>query len=224
MPKILIVEDDAEVRDVLKTWLVSENHTVDCLNDGADVLDRLQHFQYDLAVLDWDLPIKSGVDTCREYRASGGTLPIIMLTGKSDIDSKTAGLDAGADDYLTKPFHPKELSARIRALLRRPAEVKKSSLQLGNLSLDPTAKTLSCGEKTVELLPKEFAILEFLFRHPEEHFSSEAIVARVWSSESESSPDTVRVHITKIRGKLKQLGASDRLVTAAGYGYKITRG
>lgn len=224
MPKILIVEDDAEVRDVLKTWLVSENHTVDCLNDGADVLDRLQHFQYDLAVLDWDLPIKSGVDACREYREAGGTLPIIMLTGKSDVDSKTEGLDAGADDYLTKPFHPKELSARIRALLRRPAEVKQSSLQLGSLSLDPTAKTLSCGEKTVELLPKEFAILEFLFRHPEEHFSSEAIVARVWSSESESSPDTVRVHITKIRGKLKQLGAGDRLVTAAGYGYKITRG
>lgn len=222
MPKILVVEDDAEIRDIIKTWLTAEQHAVDVLEDGADILDRLRNFQYDIAVLDWDLPVKSGVDACKEYRRSGGKLPIIMLTGKSDIDSKTQGLDAGADDYLTKPFHPKELSARIRALLRRPPELKQSSLELGNLSLDPATKTLTCSGKSVDLLPKEFAILEFLFRHPDEHFSSEAIVARVWSSESESSPDTVRVHITKIRGKLREIGAPDRLVTQAGYGYKMT--
>ncbi len=223
MAKILIVDDDAEVREVLKSWLISETHAVDCLEDGSEVVDRLKHFQYDVVVLDWNLPVKSGVDACREYRAAGGKLPIIMLTGFSDIDAKTEGLDAGADDYLTKPFHPKELSARIRALLRRPSGIKQNALKLGSLSLDPVRKTVSCGEKTSELLPKEFAILEFLFRHPEEPFSSEAIVERVWPSESESSPDTVRVHITKIRGKLKEIGAPDRLVTSQGYGYKITR-
>lgn len=223
MPKILIVDDDAEVRGVLKAWLVSENHVVDCLEDGSQIVDRLKNFQYDLAVLDWNLPVKTGVDACREYRATGGKMPIIMLTGKGDLDSKTEGLDAGADDYLTKPFHPRELSARIRALLRRPNEIKQPSLQLGNLSLDPATKKITCGDKTADLLPKEFAILELLFRHPEEHFSSETIVERAWPSESESSPDTVRVHVTKIRGKLKDIGAPDRLVTSPGYGYKITR-
>lgn len=207
----------------MKSWLTSETHAVDCLEDGAEVVDRLKHFQYDVVVLDWNLPIKTGVEACREYRAAGGKLPIIMLTGFSDIESKTEGLDAGADDYLTKPFHPKELSARIRALLRRPKELKQNALTLGNLSLDPVRKIVICGDKTSELQPREFAILDFLFRHPEEPFSSEAIVERVWPSESESSPDTVRVHITKIRSKLKEIGAPDRIVTLQGFGYKITR-
>lgn len=222
MSKLLVVEDDADIRDILKSWLEKESFSVDCLPDGSEFLERINSYSYDLIVLDWNLPGKTGVELCSAYRAQKGMLPVIMLTGRDQVEEKTFGLDSGADDYLTKPFHPRELTSRIRALLRRPGLVAPPTVNVGGLRLDAARKVLQFNDNEVELLPKEFAIFEFLARFPDSYFSAEAIVERVWSSESESSPDTVRVHITRLRKKLAGLGCGDRIVTMHGFGYKLT--
>lgn len=221
MAKILVVEDDQHLAGSLEDWLMSEHHTVDVVTTGTDADERLRFYNYDLIVMDWDLPGMSGVDVCKKYRAEGGTTVVIMLTGKDTVADKTQGLDSGADDYLTKPFHPGELSARIRALLRRPREVKQSVLQVGDVTLDPANFKVTRDGKEVMLLPKEFALLEFLMRHPNEVFSTEALMERVWSSESEASPDTVRVHITKLRNKMDVDGKPSHIKTLHRMGYRF---
>ncbi|MBX9722500.1 MAG: response regulator, partial [Candidatus Obscuribacterales bacterium] len=117
MAKLLLVEDDTDLSGRVNEWLCFEQHAVECVFDGMEATERLKFYQYELVILDWDLPKKTGIDVCKEFRARGGLTPILMLTGKGNINDKEIGLDAGADDYLTKPFHLKELSARIRALL-----------------------------------------------------------------------------------------------------------
>src|SRR5215471_17746568 len=119
MAKILVVEDDLELSGVIGDWLAAENHSVDIVHNGQEARDRLKHYNYDMAILDWQLPVITGVELCKGYRASGGTMPILMLTGLRAVENRIEGLDAGADDYLMKPFELSELSARMRALLRR---------------------------------------------------------------------------------------------------------
>src|SRR5258706_1536641 len=136
MPKILIVEDNTELADNVREWLLGEQYVVDCCADGVEALAYLDAYEYDAVVLDWTLPKMSGIEVCKQYRAQGGTTPVIMLTGRRTVDDKESGLDAGADDYLTKPFEVRELSARIRALLRRAAKVSGNVLKAGNLELD----------------------------------------------------------------------------------------
>ncbi|HEY9784881.1 MAG TPA: response regulator transcription factor [Candidatus Obscuribacterales bacterium] len=221
MAKILLVEDDSEVADVVKDWLVDEHHVVDVVGSGAEALNRLRFDKYDVLVLDWGLPDLSGIEICKRFRSAGGQSPVLMLTGKSEISDKETGLDAGADDYLTKPFHPRELSARIRALLRRPAELKENVLKVGDIEVDPKGFRVTKAGQEVHLLPKEFALLEFLMRHPNQVFSPEALLDRVWSAESEASPDTVRVHITKLRSKLDSEGAPSLIRTLHRQGYKL---
>lgn len=219
--KILLVEDDIELSQSIEDWLTDEHHVVDVINSGAEVLNRLRFDQYDLLILDWQLPGMSGIEICKSFRGSGGNTPILMLTGKSEVSEKETGLDAGADDYLTKPFHPRELSARLRALLRRPKDFSQTVLKIGDIELDPASFSVTRDGEQVPLLPREFALLEFFMRHPDQVFSAEALLDRVWSADSEASPDTVRVHITKLRGKIDSPGKPSMIKTLHRLGYKL---
>lgn len=219
MAKVLVVEDDRQLSNLIVDWLKGEGHLPEVAAKGADGLEYLRSFKFDLVILDWDLPGMSGLDVCREFRHSGGKTPILMLTGKTHIDEKAVGLDSGADDYLTKPFHFKELGARLRALLRRPAAVQANILTAGCLTLDPSTRQVQASGKELSLQPKEFALLEFLMRHPNQPFSSEAIIERVWSSDTEAAPDTVRIQIMRLRNKIDQGGKESMIRTLHRVGY-----
>lgn len=221
MAKILVVDDDKELSAVLFDWFKGENHSVDLVHDGKEASEQLQHFSYDIVILDWDLPLLAGVEVCRRFRARGGTTPVIMLTGKSGSPDKIQGLDAGADDYVTKPFDPGELSARVRAHLRRPQQRACKTMTARHVMLDSdTFKVLSNGEE-VHLVPKEFALLEFLLRHPGQVFSAEALINRIWPSDTESSSDAIKTHINRLRKKLDIEGEKSLFRTVHGMGYKL---
>jgi DNA-binding response OmpR family regulator len=222
MAKILIVEDDKPLSQLIVDWLTGEKHVPDPVYEGPEGLDRLKFYKYDAAILDWELPGMSGPEICQQFRESGGQTPILMLTGKKEIEDKTTGLDAGADDYLTKPFHMQELSARIRALLRRGStEVSRTVLTAGHVSLDPASRKVLSNGKELSLQPREYSLLEFLLRHPNQPFSAEAIMDRVWSSESDASPDTVRLQIMRLRNKIDVDGKESMVRTIHRVGYML---
>lgn len=202
MARILLVEDDRDLATTIVTWLSAEHHTMVQSFDGNEGMSRLSRETYDLIILDWALPNMSGLDICREFRARGGQTPLIMLTAKGAVAEKELGLDSGADDYLTKPFSLKELSARIRALLRRPSEIKSGILEHGPLSLDPQKHRVMKGGAEIHLLPRDFALLEFLMRNADMIFSADALLNRVWEDESDASPEAVRTAIKRLRKKL----------------------
>lgn len=221
MPKILLVEDDIHLAGDVVDWLEFEKHTVEHVADGKEADERLRFYQYDLIILDWELPGVHGIDICRRYRQAGGNSPVLMLTGKGEITDKEQGLDSGADDYLTKPFHLKELTARIRALLRRPAVMTGTVLKIKNLALDTNTKKLSKDGKEIQLSPKEYALMDFLMRHPDEVFSQEALLERVWSSESDASVFSVYTAVKTLRKKITEDGEKPILATVHGLGYRL---
>ncbi len=225
MAKILVVEDDPDLQGRVKEWLSFEQHEVEAVADGKEAAQRLKFYKYELVILDWDLPHITGIDVCQQFRSAGGTTPIIMLTGKDTITDKLQGLDSGADDYITKPFHLKELSARIRALLRRPANISGpgNTLEAKGLVLDTAAHELTKEGQPIQLLPKEFALLEFFMRHPGEVFSPDALLDRVWNSESDSSIDTVYTYIKTLRKKISPEAPSSIIKTVHGIGYKLEK-
>jgi DNA-binding response OmpR family regulator len=222
MAKVLLVEDDLELADKLSAWLKTEKYLVDHVADGRQALEMLKTYEFDLVVLDWDLPEMSGIDVCRNMRSNGSKVPILMLTGKGTFEDKEEGLDSGCDDYLTKPFDTRELAARLRALLRRPTEFSGMVLKVGNVTLQPTAHKVERDGQTVELSRTEYALLEFLMRHPNQVFSPDALLNNVWTSESEASIDTVRTYIKTLRKKLSDGGGSSIIRTIFGVGYKVT--
>ena len=224
MAKILIVEDDQVLANNIKQWLISENHAVEIINNGEETLEHLRFYQYDAIVLDLMMPGKGGLEICKEYRAAGGVLPIIMLTGKTKIEDKEVGLDAGADDYLTKPFHPRELSARLRAILRRTPQVRENVLTCAYVSLDVARRSVQRDGEEIHLLPKEYAVLEFLLRHQDQVFSPEALLDRIWPSSSDVSPDSVRTYIARLRSKIDAPGKASIIQNVHGVGYKMTAG
>lgn len=222
MAKILVVEDDADVNRTICNALTYEHHTVESVLDGTDALDRLKAYNYDVVVVDWQLPGLSGLEVCREYRSKGGKALMIMLTGKSKLTEKEEGLDAGYDDYLTKPFDVRELSARIRALLRRvSSRISGNVLESGNVKLEPNTYRVTRAGKEIKLVPKEFAILEFLMRHPNIVFSCEALMSRIWTADEESSPEIIRTHIKNLRKKLEVAGQPELIGTVHGVGYRL---
>lgn len=200
--KILLIEDDPEIAKTIVSWLEDERYAVTHANRGDDGLALLKDGNYELAIIDWELPGLSGPEICRHYRQTKGTMPILVLTGKSMIADRVEGLDAGADDYLTKPFSLKELSARVRALLRRPATVLETVLQVGDLTLDPQKYRVMRKGVEVHLMPGDFALLEFFMRNVDMVFSAEALLKRVWSDDSEATPDSLRNSIKRLRNKL----------------------
>ncbi|MGH9551349.1 MAG: response regulator transcription factor, partial [Terriglobales bacterium] len=176
MAKIIVVDDDAALTNIIVDWLQNENYTVESVAKGTEALEFLDTYPYDLVILDWGLPDLSGIEVCKKYRAKGGRAPVLMLTGKDHITEKEEGLDAGADDYLTKPFEVRELSARIRALLRRPPSWHDNVVKIGPLELDPSTRTVNRNGAELQIFPRDFALLEFLMRHAGKVFTSDALM------------------------------------------------
>lgn len=221
MSKLLLVEDDADFLNRLEEYLKTERHTVDSASSGTDGLEKLKFYQYDLIVLDWNLPGITGVELLKQFRAMGGVTPVLMLTGRDQVADKATGLDSGADDYLTKPFSLLELSARIRALLRRPQNVQKNTLSAGALELDTISREVFLSGNKIELLPLEYGVLEFLLRHPNQVFSHSQLVERVWKSESNATAEAVRTLITALRKKISVNDNPSLIKTVHGLGYKL---
>ncbi len=221
MPKILVVEDNTELADNIHEWLSMEQHNVDVCGDGVQALAFLEAYEYDVIVLDWALPQLSGIDVCKQFRSSGGVTPILMLTGRRTVDDKEAGLDAGADDYLTKPFELRELSARIRSLMRRAQAAPVEVLRFVYIVLDKQAKRVTKDGQELKLMPKDFAILELLMTYPQKVFSPEALLDRIWPSDSEASADVVRKHINRLRNLIDTPGEPSLIRTVHGVGYGL---
>jgi DNA-binding response OmpR family regulator len=221
MAKILLVEDNADLVTALIDWLTHEHFTVEVASNGRTGMDLMTCAEYDLMILDWDLPDINGIELCRQFRRQGGKTPIIMLTGKSAIAEKEEGLDSGADDYLTKPFNMRELSARIRAMMRRNSGQSSNTLRAGNLTLDPHKYKVLKDGVDIHLLPKEFALLELLMRNPDTVFSAESIIQRVWISDSEATPEAVRTCIRRLRQKIEDDGAQPLIETLHRVGYRL---
>lgn len=220
MAKILVVEDDADILDGIKKMLNFEHHAVESCSDGDAGWHMVKNYDFELLILDWELPIKSGVEICRSFRAGGGKTPILMLTGKGKISDKEEGLDAGADDYLTKPFDLRELAARVRALLRRASGSSDNVLRVGNIQLDPIKYEVTKDGLPVTLLPKEFQLLEYFMRHCDEVIDPQLLLNRVWPSESESTIDALRTSIKRLRKKIDPEGARIHTVHSVGYIFK----
>lgn len=221
MSKILLVEDDSALSATTEEWLKMERYTVECAFNGTDAMEMLRSFDYDLVVLDWELPEMTGIEILKQFRARGGKTPVIMLTGKSAIYEKEIGFETGADDYLTKPFHPKELAARVKALLRRPRTYTSELLEVNNVTVDPNTHLVTKSGQEVSLQPMEFALLEFFLRHPGQVFSPEALLRRVWDSESEASLDAIYTCIRRIRKKLDENTEKSVIRTVHGVGYRL---
>jgi two-component system, OmpR family, response regulator len=221
MAKLLLVEDDVDLTVMIVEWLSFEHHSVEVVHNGREGMERLRLCHYDAVILDWSLPEMTGLEICRQYRQESGVAPVIMLTGKNSISDKENGLDSGADDYLTKPFNMKELSARIRAVLRRASNSPTNILTVGELTIDPTKYKLTKNGKEIQLLPREFALLEFLMRHPDEVFSGDALLQRVWHSESDATSDAIRTCIKRLRQKIDGDSDDSVIQTISRVGYKL---
>ncbi len=207
---------------MVSEWLINEHHHVEASLDGADALEKLKFYDFDLVILDLNLPSMGGIKILREFRAAGKETPVLILTGQDKIEDKEVGLDSGADDYLTKPFHMKELSARVRAVLRRPSSYVGDRLTAGVLELNPGTHTVQINGKEISLLPKEFALLEFLMRHPDQVFSADALLNRVWASASDSSIDALTTCVKRLRKKIDIEGSPSFIKTVHGVGYKLS--
>lgn len=219
MAKVLLADDDVVMSNSIRDWLVFEKHVVETTEDGESALALLSTYTYDVIILDWEMPKLSGIEVCRRFRARGGNTPILFLTGRDTVIDKEAGLDSGADDYITKPFHVRELSARLRALLRRPSNTEATVLKAGPIELDPaTRKVLKHGEE-LELPRQEFALLEFFMRNLNRVVSQDTIMERVWSTEFPCSPETFRTCLKKLRGKIDDEGSPSLIRNLHGVGY-----
>lgn len=221
MAKILVIEDDMELCDNIRTWLELERHVVEFAHKGKLGAELLQAFTYDAVVLDWELPEMTGIEILRELRNRGRVTPVLMLTGKGTITDKESGFLSGADDYLTKPFSMKEMCLRVNSLLRRGQILSDGMLKVRDLTLDPKKFRVKKDGKEIRLLPKEFALLEFLMRHPDEIYSAEALLERIWVSESDASPEAVRTTLRRLRLKIEKEGEEPLITTVHGVGYRL---
>ncbi len=221
MAKVLLVEDDRNLAGTVREWLEFEHYLVEWVETGTDALDMMKSYKYDVIIMDLTLPKMDGIEVCKTFRQQGGETPILILTGRGTVPDKELGFDAGADDYLTKPFHLKELSARLRALMRRPKDFAGEVLSAGNISLDIGAHTVTKGGKDIHLPRMEFALLEFLMRHKGQVFSAEALLDRVWTADSDKSPETIRTSVKKLRSKIDTKGEQSLIRNVHGVGYKL---
>ena len=220
--KILLVEDDETIVIPVEEDLDERNYIVEVARDGQTAWELIDVFDYDLILLDVMLPEIDGISLCRKLRSNGCQTPILMLTARDTVNDKITGLDAGADDYLVKPFDLDELSARIRALLRRGDSNLPPVLTWGDLSLDPSTCEVSYRDQALNLSPKEFRLLEFFLRHPRQVFERGQILDQLWHMEQLPEEATVKAHISSLRQKLKKAGmVSDVIETVYGIGYRL---
>ena len=218
--RILAAEDDGGPGAVLERGLREQGYVVDLVADGEAAVTYLRLYQYAAAVIDWRMPKLSGLDLVARLRRSGAAVPVLMLTARDTPADRIAGLDAGADDYLVKPFDFGELLARLRALLRRPPDARPPLLALGRLELDPAARTVRFGGAQPALTGTEFAILEILLRRSPGVVERRTIAQHVWDEESDGlGSNTISVHLARLRSKLA--GSGVRIETVRGIGYRI---
>ncbi|AFZ08305.1 two component transcriptional regulator, winged helix family [Oscillatoria nigro-viridis PCC 7112] len=221
--KILLVEDDDRIAKPLAEDLRHQNHAVDIATDGIEAWDYIQSVNYDLVLLDLMLPKLDGIALCKRLRAAKSNTLILMLTARDTTSDKVLGLDAGADDYLIKPFELEELSARIRALSRRIPETKPLILSHGDLQLNPSSCTVTYGNQPLSLTPKEYMILECFLRNPTQVLTRAAILDKLWDFDRSSGEGTVKTHVTNLRSKLKAAGSSENFIeTVYGIGYRLS--
>jgi DNA-binding response OmpR family regulator len=220
--RVLLVEDDPEIAGAIRTMLARQKFAVDLAADGEAGLDCLLRGTYDVAIVDVMLPKRDGFSLCRSARAEGIATPLLILTAREAVEDRIRGLDAGADDYLIKPFDDQELAARIRALLRRadrPPMTEK--LAVGTLVVDPAARAATVEGKPVDLGATEFRLLELLARHRAMTLSRAQILERIWEYDFQGSSNIVDVYVSQLRRKLRGLGSTASIVTVWGVGYKL---
>ena len=219
MAKILLVDDDSDLLNIVSEALGRESYNVETCYTKGEAVELLAGSSFDVLVLDVGLPDGSGFDLCRDYRAGGGTAAVILLTGKSDIRDKEQGLDLGADDYLTKPFSLRELSARLRALLRRPVAVKRQMFEVGALVVDMTDRRIFKNGAEIHLQPLDYSLLEYFIKHPNEALSQENILRSVWKSYTESGIEALRASVKRVRKEIDFAGEDSLIETVHKVGY-----
>ena len=222
--RILIVEDEVRLAETLRDLLELEHYTADISHDGESGLDNALSDIYDLVILDVMLPKKDGFSILRELRQAGRTVPVLMLSARSELSDRVEGLDCGADYYLTKPFEPKELLACVRMLTRRQPEQRASNaLEYGDLRLETDTLHLSCGERSVRLSRKEFDLMELLMRSRDMVLTKEQLILKVWGYESDAEDNNVEVYISFLRKKLEHLRSGVKIRTIRMVGYCLAQ-
>lgn len=221
MSKVLLIEDDSVLAAQLVEALQKEGWNVEHVDNGKDGLQLLQNFVFDLVLLDWNLPDLAGIDVCKFARNQNIGAPIIFLTGNDETAKIEAGLDTGADDYVTKPFQLRELMARMRSVLRRSSGQSQENLSIGDFRFDKKKKSLYFKEQVLLLTATESELLEYLMRHPDQPFSALELFRAVWESDSNSDETTVRVHIRVLRRKFGLAGFPELIRTVLGKGYFV---
>jgi len=220
MTRILVVEDEEKLARLISRVLREEGYATETATDGRSGFARALEDNFDLLILDWMLPDRSGVQITRGLRAAEVSVPVLMLTARTQIEDRVEGLDAGADDYLTKPFAFAELLARVRALTRRPREdLKESTISSGDITLDPIHHVVRRGDTKVDLTVKEFALLATLMRRPGQVFTRPVLLESVWSGNAEVYANAVDLYVSYLRKKLDRPGETSRIRTVRGVGY-----
>ncbi len=219
--RVLVIEDTERMAELLRRALREEGHAVDAVATGEDGVWMAGENPYDAILLDLVLPDVDGFEVCRRIRAAGGGAPILMLTARDAVDDRVRGLDSGADDYLTKPFALTELTARVRALLRRGGHERPAVLQVGDLTLDPATRAVRRGETEVSLTAKEFALLEYFMRHPGEVLSRTRLLEHVWDFAFDGDSNVVEVYVRYLREKVDRPFGRDSIETVRGAGYRL---
>lgn len=217
--RILIAEDERDLAEAIKRVFEYNLYDVDVVHDGASALGELNKTKYDAAVIDIMMPKMDGISVVKELRANGNSTPVLILTAKAEIDDKVDGLDAGADDYLTKPFVVKELLARIRALTRRTSD-SVSHLTIGNTTLDSESFEL-CANGSIRLTSKEFRLMEHLIKNKNMLLSTEKLMESIWGSDSDAEINVVWVFISSLRKKLESIGSDHTIKAVRGVGYRL---
>jgi DNA-binding response OmpR family regulator len=218
---ILLVEDEIKLARFIELELQSEGYRVTVAHDGMSGLSLVRESEPDLAILDWMMPGLTGVELCRRLRSTGIKIPVILLTAKDEVGDRVTGLDAGADDYLVKPFSIEELLARIRAHLRRTQEADTDLLQFEDLSLNRRTREVHRGQRSIELTAKEFDLLQYLMSHPRQVFTREQILENIWGYDFLGDSNIIEVYVRYLRLKLEHDSEKRLIHTARGVGYSL---
>lgn len=218
---ILIVEDETALAEAVAHILRKAGHSADRVADGQSALDYIRVGTYDLVLLDIMLPKLDGLSVLRQMRSEGVQTPVLMLTARTTVPDKVAGLNAGADDYLTKPFDPEELLARVGAMTRRKGAMVLNEISFQDLTLDLNTVTLRCGARDVQLSPKEFALARLMLSEPSMTYSKDLLISRAWGLDSEATDNNVEAYISFLRKKLRYLGAKVGIRNLQKIGYRL---
>jgi len=221
--RVLLVEDDPKLGPTLAKLLRKRGYSIDLQKDGQEGKDKALKEKYDIILLDLNLPNVDGTEICKGVREAKISTPILMLTSRSEYMDKINGLDFGADDYLTKPFNTGELFARMRALLRRPKRSLPTLLKFGEITMNPATKEVSHGKNDIDLMPKEYALLEYLVRNTNRAVPREELLRHVWGVYSNSSSNRLEVYVRYLRKKLDRPFSTNYVNTVRGVGYRLVK-